>query len=176
MHQLFIKDEQERKSDRLLLDQIKNRILSEIPGAGIASDQNYRVADLAIDFCEDVTPLSDAEIRRIVEIFEEFGATAKISSIHVNGWFGSYNKLSTTRICLQDLFAIDIEQDNEQIAYIGDSPNDEPMFSFFTNSVGVANVSDFKLAAPPRWITGKRSAPGFEEFAQLLLASIHTLY
>lgn len=90
----------------------------------------------------------------------------------MNGWFGSYSKLTTARTCLQDLFDIDIDTDNELIAYIGDSPNDEPMFSFFTNSVGVANVVDFELAAQPKWVTEKRSAQGFEEFAELLLYAI----
>lgn len=173
MSQFFVKDEQERAADKLRLDQIKERILSEIPGAGIASDQNYRVADLAIDFCEDVERLSDSEVKKIVRIFEENGATAKISSIHVNGWFGSYDKLTTTKICFRELLQIDIEKENESIAYIGDSPNDSPMFSFFKNSVGVANVGDFKMLAQPNWITEKRSARGFSEFADLLIDSRH---
>lgn len=169
MMQVFTKDQQERALDRARLNQIKERVLREIPEAGIASDQDYRVADLAIDFCEDVAPLSDSQVKRIVSIFEESGATAKISSIHVNGWFGSYDKLSMTRTCLQDLFAVDIDRDNEQIAFIGDSPNDAPMFSFFQNSVGVANVVEFTLDATPQWITEGRNAHGFAEFAELLL-------
>ena len=34
------------------------RILAEVPGCALASDQLYREADLAIDFCEDVAPLA----------------------------------------------------------------------------------------------------------------------
>lgn len=169
MHQVYAKDEKDRESDRVMLDKIKDRVKKEIPGAGISSDQNYRVADLAIDFCEDTEPLSDDEVRRIVRIFEESGATAKVSSIHVNGWFGSYDKLSMTRTCLHDLFDVDIDKNNELFVFIGDSPNDLPMFSFFDNSVGVANVSDFKMEDQPKWITEKRSAKGFSEFAELLL-------
>ena len=55
------------------------------------------LADLAIDFCEDVPPLPRADIERIVAIFERHGAHAKVSSIHVNGWFGDYDKLTTSR-------------------------------------------------------------------------------
>jgi len=171
MIQVFAKDGQERESDRRRLNEIKDRILDEIPGAGIASDQNYRVADLAIDFCEDVEPLSDDEINHIVKIFKQSGATARISTIHVNGWFGSYDKLTMTRTCLKDLFQVDIDRKNDQIAFVGDSPNDAPMFSFFTNSVGVANVSDFVLSSQPKWITKKRCAQGFVEFTELLLTS-----
>lgn len=169
MIQVFAKDKQQRNVDRTRLSQIKQQILKEVPGAGVASDQNYRVADLAIDFCEDVEPLSKDQIKQIVKIFEKFGATAKISSIHVNGWFGCYDKLTMTRKCLKDLFDIEIERDNEQIAFIGDSPNDVPMFSFFKNSVGVGNVADFELDSTPQWITEGRSAHGFVEFAKLLI-------
>ena len=169
MVRVYAKPEPERLRDRLRLDQIRKRILQEVPGAGVASDQDFRVADLAIDFCEDVEPLSPTEINHIVRIFEEGGAVAKISSIHVNGWFGSYDKLTMTRACLLDLFDVDIDSENERIAFIGDSPNDNPMFSFFVNSVGVANVQDFSPAPRAKWITAQASAEGFLEFSQLLL-------
>ena len=51
--------------------------------------RRYREVDLAIDFCEDVVRAVRGDaIDRIKAIFEEEGAVAKISSIHVNGWFG----------------------------------------------------------------------------------------
>ncbi len=175
MRQVFAKEEEERDQDRRRLAEIKERILLEVPGAGLASDQDYRIADLAIDFCEDVEPLSENEIQRIVGIFEDSGAVAKISSIHVNGWFGSYDKMTMTRACLFDLFGVDVDKENERIAFIGDSPNDAPMFSFFDNSVGVANVRHSDTAPQPKWVTENRSAHGFVEFAELLLRSRNEL-
>ena len=169
MHQHFAKNEEERVMDRTRLDQIKRFILKRVPGTGVSSDQDYRIADLAIDFCEDVPSLSSKEVQQIVRIFEDSGATAKVSSIHVNGWFGSYDKLSMTKTCLHDLFGVNIESDNDTVAFIGDSPNDSPMFSYFRNSVGVANVADFDLPSPPNWITDNRSSRGFVEFTELLL-------
>ena len=169
MHQRFAKDDKEREMDRIRLNRIKHLILAQVPGAGVSSDQEYRIADLAIDFCEDVPALSSREIQQIVRIFEESGATAKVSSIHVNGWFGSYDKLSMTKTCLNDLFGVNIERDSEKVAFIGDSPNDSPLFSYFKNSIGVANAADFNLESPPNWITDKRSSRGFIEFAELLL-------
>ena len=169
MRKGFAKSDQERESDRRRLDQLRERILAAVPGAGIASDQDYRIADLAIDFCEDVAPLDQQAIQRIVALFEEAGATAKVSSIHVNGWFGRYDKLSMTRRCLAECFGIDIDQANAQVAFAGDSPNDQPMFAFFENSVGVANVRDFTLTNPPQWVTRKRSAAGFQELAEAIL-------
>ncbi len=169
MHKVFTKDKDQRREDRKRLDELREEILREVPGAGIASDQDYRVADLAIDFREDVPPLPDGEIARIVSLFEAAGASAKVSSIHVNGWFGSYDKLSMSERCLREVFGIDLHGENEAITFVGDSPNDCPMFSFFTNSVGVANVRDFDLPAPPAWITRGRSSDGFCELAEALL-------
>ena len=55
----------------------------------------------------------------------------------------------------------------------GDSPNDSPMFGFFPNSVGVANVLDFgaDLPAPPVYVTNGRGADGFAELADMLIAA-----
>ncbi len=169
MRSAHAKDAGARAADRMRLDALRERILAEVPGAGVASDQPYRVADLAIDFCEDVEPLTPEAIARIVELFEAAGATAKVSSVHVNGWFGAYDKLSMTRRCLGELFDIDVDRDNASVVFAGDSPNDAPMFAHFVNAVGVANVRDFPLEASPAWVTKERSARGFTELAAALL-------
>lgn len=165
----FAKSAQARAADRTRLTALRDDILAQVPGAGIASDQAYRIADLAIDFCEDVDPLPAESIRRIVALFEQAGACAKVSSIHVNGWFGRYDKLTMTERCLRELFQIDIAQANSTIVFVGDSPNDAPMFAYFENSVGVANVREVDLAAPPKWVTPSRSAKGFTELVRHLL-------
>ncbi|MDX1422211.1 MAG: HAD hydrolase family protein, partial [Kiloniellales bacterium] len=86
-----------RAADRRRLAELEARILSAVPGSAVASDQRYREADLAIDYREDVEPLPDEQVARIVALFEQAGAQAKVSSIHVNGWFGDYDKLSMTK-------------------------------------------------------------------------------
>jgi HAD superfamily hydrolase (TIGR01484 family) len=168
----FVQSEAERADGRRRLDAVRQQVLREIPGAGIASDQPYRVADLAIDFCEDVPPLSHAEVRRILEIFERHGAHAKASSIHVNGWFGDYDKLATSRLMMGELFGIDLDAELTRWIFCGDSPNDAPMFGYFPNAVGVANVRDFAadMDRLPHWITTSRSGAGFVELAEALLA------
>jgi HAD superfamily hydrolase (TIGR01484 family) len=169
----FAKSVRDRTHDAARLDEIRRAVLAEVPGAAVAADQPFRMADLAIDFCEDVPPLPRSEVLKIVSIFARFGATAKISSIHVNGWFGGYDKLSTTRRFLADCFDIDIDRDKSRMVFAGDSPNDSPMFGFFPNSIGVANVLDFKddLPAPPAYVAKGRGADGFAELADLLIAA-----
>jgi HAD superfamily hydrolase (TIGR01484 family) len=169
----FVQSDAERADGRRRLEAVRADVLREVPGAGLASDQPYRLADLAIDFCEDVPPLPRADVDRIVAIFQRHGATAKISSIHVNGWFGSYDKLTTTRAMMAELFGVDLGRDAAHYVFSGDSPNDSPMFGFFPNGVGVANVRDFADAMPdlPRWITTAPSGAGFVELAQALIAA-----
>ncbi len=169
----FIQSDAKRADGRRRLEAVRADVLREVAGTAIASDQPYRLADLAIDFCEDVPPLPRRDVERIVAIFKRHGAEAKISSIHVNGWFGDYDKLTTTRAMMAELFDVDLEAMREDYVFSGDSPNDSPMFGFFPNGVGVANVRDFADAMPhlPRWITARRSGAGFVELAQALIAA-----
>lgn len=153
---------------------VRERILAEVPGCAVASDQFCRLYDLAIDFREDVPPLPDAAVDRIVALMHEAGMTAKVSSIHVNGWFGEWDKLGMARRLMAERFGIDIDapHERERIVFAGDSPNDEPMFGFFPNAVGVANVLDFRarMCALPAWVTPSRAGAGFVELARHLLA------
>ena len=162
-----------REENRRRLMGLKDRILAAVPGSAVASDQPYRETDLAIDFCEDVPRLPAADVDRIVALFEEAGATAKISSIHVNGWFGAFDKLTMARRLMAEAFAIDIERENRTVVFTGDAPNDSPMFAFFENSIGVANVAEFRdrLAAEPSYLTAGAGGDGFAEVADALLAA-----
>jgi len=159
-----------RAENRKRLEAVRAEILGAVPGTAVASDQYYRETDLAIDYCEDVARLSAADVGRIVEIFESAGATAKVSSIHVNGWFGDYDKLTMTGRMLADCFGINIEAEKDRLAFAGDSPNDAPMFGFFPHSAGVANVRQFEnqLASEPAYVTEAAGGAGFAEFARAL--------
>jgi len=168
----YFKTEKERKEDWKKLEKIKQEILIKIPDCRVSADQAYREADLAIDFCEDVPPLPIKNIDQIVRCFNEAGAQAKISSIHVNGWFGNYDKLSMTRLFFEEVFKVSLDEIKERIVFTGDSPNDSPMFSYFPNSVGVANVLHFKerMDCNPAWITEKEGGYGFVEMVDILLS------
>ena len=105
----FVADEATRRANRARLAAIGERILRAVPGCALASDQLYREADLAIDFCEDVPPLPRDAVDRIVALMDAEGMTAKVSSIHVNGWFGAYDKLTMTRTLLAEAFGVDLD-------------------------------------------------------------------
>lgn len=159
------------RKNREQLNLLEDRILREVPGCAIASDQFCRLMDLAVDFCEDVPALPPGSVDKIVSIFKSAGAQAKVSSIHVNGWFGEYDKLTMTLRLLQNEFGLSRADALRRAAFCGDSPNDEPMFDAFPFSFGVANIKDFadRLKTPPKFVASSRGGSGFVEIAQTFL-------
>lgn len=168
----FQQSEKIRIENRVRLNTLAAKILEAVPGCALASDQPYRDLDLAIDFCEDVPPLLDSDIDEIVRCFDEAGATSKVSSIHVNGWFGTFDKLQGFKQLHKERFGGEVQMD--EWAFFGDSANDEPMFEAFQWSFGVANVVDFlpRLNHPPKWICSKEGGMGFVEGIQALFPNI----
>src|SRR5438045_1188456 len=87
-----------------------------------------RLPAVAFDCCEDVAPLPLATAEAIRQALEAHGAQAKVSSIHVNAWFGKHDKLTMTRRFLAEVLGVDADRERRRIAFVGDSPNDMPMF------------------------------------------------
>ena len=180
----FWYDEQQRKLKKRFLDtdaaradkrqrlaEVRDEILARVPGCAPASDQHYRESDLAIDYCEDVPPLSPEAVKKICQIFKAHGATCKVSSIHVNGWFGQYDKLGMAKRFVEERLGLELDDAKGSFAYCGDSPNDEPMFGYFPISVAVRNVMKFvdQMQTLPAFITSKEGGEGFAEFAHHIL-------
>lgn len=160
-----------RAEDRRRLDAVAEAVLARVPRARIAADQAFRAADLAIDFAEDAGPLSKAEVARIVEVFREHGATAKVSSIHVNGYFGRYDKAGMLLRLARERLGLDRAAARARLAYVGDSPNDAPLFAAFDLTFGVASVRRVldDLEVPPRWIARGDGGRGFAEVTRRLI-------
>ena len=176
MRRHFADDAATRAAHRARLAQIAQEILKAVPGTAIAADQPYRDTDLAIDFCEDVQALPQSAIDEIVLRMEKHGLTAKVSSIHVNGWFGRYDKLTMSKTLMREAFAVDLDAKREAYVFVGDSPNDAPMFAYFPHAVGVANILDFgaRVERLPAYISTSRCGTGFAEMVQYLLAAHQT--
>lgn len=165
-------DEASRLAGRARLMALAERAMEAVPGSRISADQPFRLFDAAVDFAEDAGPLSLEDAARIAAVFEAGGARAKVSSIHVNAWFGDWDK----RAGIESLFAArfaPLEGVIGQVAFLGDSPNDAPLFAAIPFSVGVANVLPFLggIAAAPAYVTQAPGGRGFAEFARALLAA-----
>lgn len=150
-------------------DKAKEVILKEFPRAQVASDQDFRLYDLAIDFAEEINPpLPFPVAEEIKKKFESFGATAKVSSIHVNGWWGSFSKGSALTFLSQHIYDFSLEKN---LIFVGDSPNDSSLFEETACSIGVANLLDFDGKVEftkPQFITKKERSQGALEIISKL--------
>ena len=164
-------DAAQRAAHSAQLQAVRETILAQVPGCALASDQFCRLYDLAIDFCEDVPPLPSTAVERIVALMQQAGMTAKVSSIHVNGWFGQYDKLSMAQLLLRERYGLELAAERERCVFVGDSPNDAPMFAYLPYAVGVANVANFaaRMTHWPAYVTSSRGGAGFAELAQMLV-------
>lgn len=156
---------QQRRQNWHQLQSLKQRVLDNFNQAKSTADQAFRLNDIAFDIGQD----HKVDRRVAVEIAEycrSQGANAKISSIHINVWQGMYSKSLTA---LNWLKCHDI--DHENTIFIGDSPNDEDMFTSFNTTVGVANIKPLldELTTPPTYITSRFGGHGFAEFAKTIL-------
>ncbi|MFC4522920.1 HAD-IIB family hydrolase [Cupriavidus pinatubonensis] len=169
----FLDDAPTRARNRDRIRALGERIVREVPGSALASDQAWHAADLAIDHAEDVTPLPPDAVSHIVRLMQDEGMTATVSSIHVNGWFGQHDKLSMSRLCAAELLGEDLDIRRDEWLFIGDSANDASMFAHFPLSVGVANVREIlpQLPVAPAYVTEAVGGDGFAEMAERLLAA-----
>ncbi|MBC7692815.1 MAG: HAD-IIB family hydrolase [Methylotenera sp.] len=181
------------------LEELGIKILARYPFAKWASDQSYREYDLAIDICEDVQAWKSEDVQGLLELCHAQGAKAKLSSIHVNAWFGEFDKRKGFENWMKlgypglenargpDSTVLALPAENEWL-FIGDSPNDEPLFATFEFSVGVANLKKYlspqtqtqnssqnpaqppALTHPPRWLTQAESGAGFVQMSDRLVA------
>jgi HAD superfamily hydrolase (TIGR01484 family) len=175
MHRVYAQDAETRRNNTSRLNRLAEKVMAEFPGTALASDQAYREIDVAIDFCEDVPALPLDTAQKIASMFHAEGAEAKVSSIHVNAWFGKHDKLSMALRMLHETMGLNAETAKQAVAYCGDSPNDAPMFGYFPLGIGVANIKPLAklMEHLPAFVTEAEGGQGFAEFANLLLEARH---
>lgn len=172
LQKLYQQDASTRSANFARMQQVAARVLREVPGARLAQDSPGRETDIAIDHSE-FTQLPAAQIAQAQQIMQSEGMNASVSSIHVNGWYGAHNKLAGARWIVQQLYGRALDAERDRWVYVGDSTNDQLMFEFFGNSVGVANIRRFEaqLQHSPRYVTEGERGAGFAEAVLALLAS-----
>jgi HAD superfamily hydrolase (TIGR01484 family) len=162
--------EPEREEELRRLAILAEQIKRSLPGIVSASDQRYRETRLAMTSSNETLP-DPTTTEKIVYLLRAGGARTTINSMWVLGWIGGFDKLAMTRHMMTQVFALDIEAERQKFLYVGDSLNDEPMFGFFPNSVGVSTVTRVlaRMSTPPRWVTRGPGGTGFNEIARALL-------
>ncbi len=173
MTRVYVQDEATRTQNRTRLQALADEVLTRHPGAGLASDQGYREFDLAVDFCEDVAALPEDEIDSIVAQLQAAGCTVKVSNIHVNAWFGHFDKAGMCIRYAADRWGWDIAAaDGQKVVFFGDSPNDAPLFALFELAIGVAGVRRMadRIDPLPAYCTRGEGAAGFVAGIEHILA------
>ncbi|MFL2940703.1 MAG: HAD family hydrolase [Candidatus Poseidoniales archaeon] len=155
------------KKSKEFLDFLFDEIKANFGDIHLASDQSFRQWDLALDISEE-NNLSLKKVREIYDFCISKGANAAISNIHLNIWYGNYTKCD---MALKILHNWNIKID--ECVYVGDSPNDSPMFKKFPFSVGVKSVlrySDF-MQDYPSYVTERDGNQGFEDLVDSILST-----
>ncbi|NDH53462.1 MAG: HAD family phosphatase [Betaproteobacteria bacterium] len=167
----YLQDAAIRAANFSRMQQVAARVVREVPGAVLSQDSAGRETDIAIDHSE-FTHLPQHAIDHAVRIMQAEGMSATVSSIHINGWFGTHNKLVGARWIVQALWGRALDAELAQWVYVGDSTNDQLMFEAFGNSIGVANIRRFvpELTHLPRYVTEGERGAGFAEVVQALLS------
>ncbi len=147
----------------------KDSLLKLTAGLRLSTDQYARIFDIAYD----KKHLRAHEIRTLKGMIKAAGGHWSESSIHINVGFGSYGKRSSLLYFMESLYDIDSDRLTGHGVYLGDSLNDEDMFSFMPLSIGMHSVEDMRsrFTSLPRYITAGYGGDGFSEFVSSLESS-----
>jgi len=161
----------ERLRQRRRLLRAVSSALQHVPGARLSTDSLYTEVNIAIDYAEEAR-LGPAEVRALELFLRRRGITVARSSVHLNCWFGAFDKLWMVRRFIRYCWRRPLGSADRRFVYAGDSLNDAPMFGAFPLAVGVANVADVwsELKQRPPFITAGREGRGFEELVAAIIA------
>ena len=172
LSKLYQQDAATRADNQLRMRQIATRVMFEVPGVFVTRDSGGRETDLAFDYNEHAR-LSPATVQRVVDLLQGFGMHTTVSSIHIHGCFGDFNKWTGACWIARTLLQRDLPLALDRWVFVGDSGNDQAMFQHFTHSVGVANIRRFEadLTHLPRYVTPSERGAGFAEVAAAILTA-----
>jgi len=166
VHPSIVQEGYEQRKSALI-----QKVLSQVPGSKLSSDQFARIYDVAFDHGSEPPYLDARQIAKVVEVCRSMGAGTAVSSIHVNAWFGSFDKYQGTKAFFADVLGLDEATMIQKSCYCGDAPNDQVMFSHFPLSFGVGNIKKHvhSMQVLPRYASESEGGAGFSEIVYELL-------
>lgn len=146
-------------------------VLAAVPEAKLSSDQFARIFDIAFDHGSEPPFLDADQIAKVVELCRSYGAGTAVSSIHVNAWFGTFDKYLGTQAFFSDVLGIKEAELTLHSCYCGDAPNDQVMFKRFPLSFGVGNLAKQVkvMNILPRYLATFEGGAGFAQIVASLL-------
>ncbi len=160
----YLQPARTRAAHRARLSAVIGEATTRFAPAALSSDSAFTAVNLAIDIAEE-TALSESLVLRLERWLKTQGVTAVRSSVHINCWFGRFDKATAVKRYLADVWGTRLRSADPRYVYVGDSFNDQPLFRAFSLSVGVANVLDVasQLKYRPAFVTRSREGRGFGE-------------
>ncbi len=172
----FVKRHQQdaatRQANLLRMEAASQAVMAAVPGLQRSADTGGRDTDISFDYNEFVH-LPPESVAQTVDLLRQAGMHTSVSSIHIHGCFGDFNKWQGACWIVQELLGRSLAAESERWVFVGDSGNDQAMFAQMPHSVGVANIRKVAdtLTHLPRYVTqGERDA-GFAEVAAAILAA-----
>ena len=174
LSKIYQQDAAERARNAARMCVVAARVLREVPGVALSSDSDGRETDLAFDYQEHAR-LPPETVQAVLAILRDEGMFTSVSSIHIHGCYGRFDKWNGARWIVRTLWGRDLAVELDRWVFVGDSGNDEAMFQHFIHSVGVANIARFvpHLNHLPRFVAPSERSKGFNEVVQALLATRH---
>jgi len=162
-------DDVERRSRRVRLALLVERVRERVPEARLTDDVEARRSDVTWDVGERVRMPED-RVGAIVAAIGDAGARWSRSSVHLHATFDADDKASGALRFLARL-GEDAGSAVSGYAFVGDSGNDAACFAAFRTTFGVANVraSLGRMSVPPRFVADADMGEGFARIAAELL-------
>ena len=172
LSKLYRQDAATRADNLARMAHIAQQVLAQVPTAMLSRDHAGRETDLAFDY-KEFEDSSPETVQAILAVLKQAGMQTTVSSIHIHGCFGHFDKWTGAQWIVQQLFQRDLASEIDQWVFVGDSGNDQAMFQHFKYSVGVANIRRFEsqLTHLPTYITPSERGAGFAEVAKALRPS-----
>ena len=172
LSKLYQPDAATLASNQARMQKIATRVIFEVPGVFLTRDSVGRETDIAFDYNEHAH-LPPATVQRVLAILRREGLQTTVSSIHIHGCFGHFDKWIGANWIVRELFGRDLAHELDRWVFVVDSGNDQAMFEHFTHSVGVANIRRFEsqLTHLPRYVTPSERGAGFAEVARSILTA-----
>ena len=161
-----------RQANALRMEAVAQTVMAAVPSLQRSADLGGRDTDISFDYNEFVH-LPPESVARAVALLEQQGMHTSVSSIHIHGCFGDFNKWTGACWIVQELLGRDLAEERERWVFVGDSGNDQAMFAQLPHSVGVANIRKVAdtLTHRPRYVTQSERGAGFAELATAILAA-----
>ena len=160
-------------------DAVARELLQTLPGTRLALDCPGRLYDTAFDLKENGPAVDSATAQALRAALHARGFVTAQSSVHINAWLvgpaGPFDKARMTARVFDEVLLESLDAARDAVLYLGDSPNDGPMFARAGLSVGVRNVAPHlaELAArgqSPHFVVDKDGGYGVAEVISRVIA------